>query len=191
MRKARQSRALTPRRPPRASRSFMPAPGPRAEKFSRTAGACSTCARSARAWKTPGAAPMRRSKRSAGGRCSGHRRRGLKEGNARRCRGTICGRLIQVPQRKCQGCKTATCYGILTVMNAKLKELIERVETWPEETQEEVIEILLSIEQARLTDYELTDADRAALARSAEDVREGRFAPDERMSKFFERNRCP
>ncbi len=76
-------------------------------------------------------------------------------------------------------------------MNAKLKELIERVETWPEETQEEVIEILLSIEQARLTDYELTDADRAALARSAEDVREGRFAPDERVSKFFERNRCP
>ena len=68
-------------------------------------------------------------------------------------------------------------------MNAKLKELIERVETWPEETQED--------EQARLTDYELTDADRAALARSAEDVREGRFAPDERVSKFFERNRCP
>ncbi len=74
-------------------------------------------------------------------------------------------------------------------MNAKLKELIERVETWPEETQEEVIEILLSIEQARLTDYELTDEDRAALARSAEDVRQRRFAPDEKVSKFFERNR--
>ena len=74
-------------------------------------------------------------------------------------------------------------------MNAKLKELIERVETWPEETQEEVIEILLSIEQARLTDYELTDEDRAALARSAEDVRAGRFAPDEQVSELFERNR--
>ncbi len=45
-------------------------------------------------------------------------------------------------------------------MNAKLKELIERVETWPEETQEEVIEILLSIEQARLTDYELIERNR-------------------------------
>jgi ParB-like chromosome segregation protein Spo0J len=74
-------------------------------------------------------------------------------------------------------------------MNAKLKELIERVETWPEETQEEAIEILLSIEQARLADYELTDADRAALARSADDVRERRFVPDERVSEFFERNR--
>jgi ParB-like chromosome segregation protein Spo0J len=80
-------------------------------------------------------------------------------------------------------------YGIVAVMNAKLKELIERVETWPEETQEEVIEILLSIEQARLADYELTDADQAALARSADDVREGRFAPDEQVSEFFERNR--
>jgi ParB-like chromosome segregation protein Spo0J len=78
---------------------------------------------------------------------------------------------------------------MVTVMNAKLKELIERVETWPEETQEEVVEILLSIEHARLADYELTDADRAALARSAEDVREGRFAPDQRVSEFFERNR--
>jgi hypothetical protein len=77
----------------------------------------------------------------------------------------------------------------MTIMNAKLKELIERVETWPAETQEEVIEILLSIEQAGLADYKLTGEDRAALARSAEDVREGRFAPDERVSEFFERNR--
>ena len=77
----------------------------------------------------------------------------------------------------------------MTIMNTKLKELIERVETWPAETQEEVIEILLSIEQARLADYELTDEDRAALARSAEDLREGRFASDEQVSEFFERNR--
>jgi ParB-like chromosome segregation protein Spo0J len=77
----------------------------------------------------------------------------------------------------------------MAIMNAKLKELIERVGTWPAETQEEVIEILLSIEQARLADYELTDEDRAALARSAEDLREGRFAPDEQVSEFFERNR--
>jgi ParB-like chromosome segregation protein Spo0J len=77
----------------------------------------------------------------------------------------------------------------MTIMNAKLKELIERVETWPTETQEEVIEILLSIEHARLADYELTDEDRAALPRSAEDLREGRFAPDEQVSEYFERNR--
>ena len=77
----------------------------------------------------------------------------------------------------------------MTIMNAKLKELIERVETWPAETQEEAIEILLSIEQAGLADYELTDEDRAALARSAEALREGRFAPDERVSEYFERNR--
>jgi hypothetical protein len=88
-----------------------------------------------------------------------------------------------------RGAKDPGGYGIVSVMNAKLKELIERVETWPAETQEEAIEILLSIEQTRLANYELTDEDRAALARSAEDVREGRFAPDGRVSEFFERNR--
>ena len=74
-------------------------------------------------------------------------------------------------------------------MNSKLKELIERVETWPEEAQEEAIEILLAIEQGRVTTYELSDEDRTALARSAEDPREGRLVTDRQVSEFFERNR--
>ena len=78
---------------------------------------------------------------------------------------------------------------MVAVMNAKLKELIERVETWPPETQEEAFEVLLAIEQGRVATYRLSDEDRAALARSAEDAREGRLVADRQVSEFFQRNR--
>ena len=74
-------------------------------------------------------------------------------------------------------------------MGNTLKDLIERVQTWPEEVQEEAIEILLAIEQGRVTTYELSDEDRTALGRSAEDLREGRLVPDRQVSEFLERNR--
>ena len=74
-------------------------------------------------------------------------------------------------------------------MNSKLKEIIGRVETWPEEVQEEAFEVLLAIEQGRVATYGLSDEDRMALERSARDVREGRLVPDRQVSEFFERNR--
>ena len=74
-------------------------------------------------------------------------------------------------------------------MTKKLKEILQRAETWPEEVQDEALETLLSIEQGHAGNYELTPEDRAALARSAEDVRLGRFVPDEQAKEFFDRNR--
>jgi hypothetical protein len=74
-------------------------------------------------------------------------------------------------------------------MKKRLKEIFERAETWPEEVQDEAVETLLSIEQGYVGDYELTAADRAALARSAEDVEARRFVPDAQVAQFFERNR--
>jgi len=47
---------------------------------------------------------------------------------------------------------------------------------------------LLSIIRGHSGDYELTLEDRAALVRSAEDVRAGRFVPDAEIAAFFERN---
>jgi hypothetical protein len=74
-------------------------------------------------------------------------------------------------------------------MNRKLKEILERAGTWPEEVQDEAVATLLSIERSYVGNYELTAEDRAALARSAEDVRQGKFAPDADVAAFFERNR--
>ena len=76
-------------------------------------------------------------------------------------------------------------------MIKKLKETFERAETWPREIQDEAVETLLSIESDHVGDYELTADDRAALARSAEDVQAGRFVPDAKVAEFFERSRRP
>jgi predicted transcriptional regulator len=76
-------------------------------------------------------------------------------------------------------------------MNAKLKDLLERVETWPEAVQEEAVQSLLAIEQEIVEPYELSDADRAAIDRSLNDMREGNFATDEEVAAVFNRFRHP
>jgi hypothetical protein len=72
-------------------------------------------------------------------------------------------------------------------MTSKLKELLERAESWPAEVQEEAVEALLSIEQS--TAYVLTPEDQQALAKSADDVRHERFVSPVRLTEFFERLR--
>jgi hypothetical protein len=72
-------------------------------------------------------------------------------------------------------------------MNAKLKELIERLDTWPADAQQEAIQMLLAIEQEQVEPYELTPEDRAAIDRSIEDMRHGRFATDEQVAAIFSR----
>jgi hypothetical protein len=71
----------------------------------------------------------------------------------------------------------------------KLKELMERAEHWPEGVREEAIASLQSIEEALVGLYELSSDDRAALERSGEDVRRGRFADDEQVRDVFQRYR--
>ena len=74
-------------------------------------------------------------------------------------------------------------------MNMKLKGLIERIETWPVEAQEEAAELLLALEREYAEPYTLSPEDRAAIDRSLEEMRQGRFATDEQVSKTFGRNR--
>jgi hypothetical protein len=76
-------------------------------------------------------------------------------------------------------------------MNIKLKDLIGRIETWPEEAQEEAAELLLALEREYAEPYELSPDDRAAIDRSLKEMREGRFATDEQVLKVFGRNRQP
>lgn len=74
-------------------------------------------------------------------------------------------------------------------MSKKLKELLERAEAWPEEIQDEAAETLLSIEQSFTNGRILSAEDREALARSAEDIRQGRFVDESVLAAFFERYR--
>lgn len=70
-----------------------------------------------------------------------------------------------------------------------LKDILNRIETWPETAQDEAAATLQAIEEEFLAPYTLTDDDRRALERSAEDVRQGRFAVDEAVREVFGRFR--
>jgi hypothetical protein len=76
-------------------------------------------------------------------------------------------------------------------MNPQLKNLIERVDTWPKEAQEEALQPLLALEQEYAEPYELSPEDRAAIDRSLADMREGKFATDEQVAALFDRFRRP
>ena len=66
-----------------------------------------------------------------------------------------------------------------------LEGLMERAAAWPAEAQAELLRSALDIELCYLGDYPLSDDDRAALARSAEDVRQGRFATEQGVEALF------
>lgn len=68
-----------------------------------------------------------------------------------------------------------------------LDELLDEILALPEAAQAELIEALIDMCAQRLGIYQLDDDDRAALARSAEDVRLGRFAPDADIEETFSR----
>jgi hypothetical protein len=74
-------------------------------------------------------------------------------------------------------------------MSNKLKELMERAEHWPDGVKEEAIASLQSIEEALVGLYELSSDDHAALERSGEDMRRGRFADDEQVHDLLQRYR--
>jgi hypothetical protein len=77
----------------------------------------------------------------------------------------------------------------MSAMTQKLKELMARIETWPHEAQEELLRSAFDIEMRYIGGYQLTDEDRAALERSAEDVSAGRFASDSEVAQLFHRFR--
>jgi hypothetical protein len=74
-------------------------------------------------------------------------------------------------------------------MTTRLKEIMKRAETWPEADQDEAVELLLALEEERANAPPLTEEDREALERSAEDVRQGRFASDDAVREVLDRYR--
>lgn len=72
-------------------------------------------------------------------------------------------------------------------MTKALKEILARARKWPEEVQEEVVDTLRAIEAGHRGIYKLTEDDKAALKRSAEDVRLRRFVSAKKVAAFFKR----
>ena len=79
-------------------------------------------------------------------------------------------------------------FGIVEAMSAKiLKEVIERVQNWPEDRQEDAAQLLLEMERQDASGYRLTDDQAQEVARIQQNVREGRgtFATEEEMAALW------
>ena len=71
-------------------------------------------------------------------------------------------------------------------MSPGMKTLLERIESWPEEDQEELAEIAREIEARRSGLYRLSDEERAAVRAGLDDARRGNFASEDEMEEYFQ-----
>lgn len=69
-------------------------------------------------------------------------------------------------------------------MNAAARDILRKIESWPEEDQEELAELAREIEARRTGVYQLSDDERQAIAES----RRGAFASDEEAADFWKRH---
>ena len=78
-------------------------------------------------------------------------------------------------------------------MTAKaLKEVMERVESWPQEAQEELAEIAREMEAGlHGGSYRASAEELAGIDRGLKAAREGRFATDEQVEAVLAKHRRP
>lgn len=69
-------------------------------------------------------------------------------------------------------------------MSPTTKKILEQVESWPEEDQEELAEVAREIEARRSGVYVLTDDERAAIA----EARKSGLVPDTDIAAFWKRH---
>jgi hypothetical protein len=74
-------------------------------------------------------------------------------------------------------------------MSPATKSLLEQVESWPEEDQEELAAVAREIESRRSGVYRLSDDERAAVRSGMDAARLGDFAPDHEIEEFYKLHR--
>jgi predicted transcriptional regulator len=75
------------------------------------------------------------------------------------------------------------------IMTAQVKQLLDEIETWPLEDQEELAEYAREIRGRRTGVYKLSEEERAGIERGLADMRAGRFATDEQIAAIFQKAR--
>jgi len=85
----------------------------------------------------------------------------------------------------------ATFQGNVSSMTAKeLRDLMERIESWPQRAQEELADIALEIEaEFKRGAYRANPKELAGIDRGLKAAREGRFATDQDVEAVFARYR--
>ncbi len=74
-------------------------------------------------------------------------------------------------------------------MKHLLEDLMERAAIWPEEAQAELVEAMIEIEAKHAGEYRLSDAERQAVRRGLQDMRDGKFASEAQVAAVFNRYR--
>jgi len=70
-------------------------------------------------------------------------------------------------------------------MTSAARELLEEVESWPKEDQDELFEIAREIKARRTGTNLMTDEERLAVREGLEQARRGEFVLDEEMESFW------
>ena len=74
-------------------------------------------------------------------------------------------------------------------MSPGTKTLLERVESWPEEDQEELPEVAREIEARRSGLYRLSDEEKVAVRAGLDAARGGDFVSEDEMEEFYQLHR--
>jgi hypothetical protein len=69
-----------------------------------------------------------------------------------------------------------------------LEKAMERVKTWPEARQKDVLSVLEVMEQSGTSVYTLTDDERTAVQVGIDQANRGEFVSDSDMEAFWRRN---
>jgi hypothetical protein len=83
----------------------------------------------------------------------------------------------------------AACYKYCMTKQA-LEILLERVASWSEDAQEELVQTIAEIEKKHLGVHRLSSEERAAVRRSLSEMREGKLASEEEVAALFARYRA-
>jgi predicted transcriptional regulator len=76
------------------------------------------------------------------------------------------------------------------LMSPKLKEILQQIDSWPEEDQEELADVAREIEARRHGGiYRLSDEERTAVRAGMDAARRGDFVPDDEMEEFYRMHR--
>jgi predicted transcriptional regulator len=72
-------------------------------------------------------------------------------------------------------------------MNAVTKRLLEQVESWPQEDQEELAEVVREIEARRTGIYALDPEEEAAIREGIAELDRGEWVGEDEMRSFWKR----
>jgi predicted transcriptional regulator len=69
----------------------------------------------------------------------------------------------------------------------QINAVLESVRSWPQQDQEELVELAREIEARRSGVYVMSDEERVAVQEGLDQARRGEFVPDDEMTAFWKK----